>query len=354
MNYPQLVIDLQKIEHNARTLQRIAAKRGVCLVGVTKGVLGDAEVAKAMLAGGVGILADTSLENIARLRQAFPATPLMLLRTGLSRVEQVVALADISLNADLRVLQALADEAVRQGKRHKVILMVETGALHEGVWPGEVPETVKRILGMKGLEFLGLGAHFSDIGGGLPGDDGFRILCNLALEIEQTLNAKCQVVSGGSSATLSMLLEGRLPSRVNQLRVGEGLLLGTEPVHGELLPGLHSDAMILQAEVAEICDDLNLAGEKIGAGPLNPDPQVANAGCKKVGVVEIPGLDVPAEGLIPRDPRVIILGAGTGGFIVDLAGVSDIGQGSVVEFRLRYAGLLGAMASPAVSKRYII
>ena len=60
---------------------------------------------------------------------------MMLIRIPmLSEVKDVVRLADISLNSEFEVIKALNEEARRQGKLHKVILMADLGDLREGFW----------------------------------------------------------------------------------------------------------------------------------------------------------------------------------------------------------------------------
>lgn len=53
MSAPRLVIDLDKIHHNASTLVKRLACRGISVTGVTKATLGSAEVAATMLRAGV-------------------------------------------------------------------------------------------------------------------------------------------------------------------------------------------------------------------------------------------------------------------------------------------------------------
>ncbi len=80
MVYPTLSIDLDIIEGNARTIVGLCAEHGIAISGVTKGVCGHAEIAKAMLRGGVASLGESRLENIARLRARGIDTPITMLR----------------------------------------------------------------------------------------------------------------------------------------------------------------------------------------------------------------------------------------------------------------------------------
>jgi predicted amino acid racemase len=132
--YPYLTVDLDAIEHNARAIVGRCAEHGITVAGVTKGVCGNVEIARAMLRGGVASLADSRLENIARLRAAGVGVPITMLRLPpLSGVEEVVAAAGASLNSELEVVAGLSEAALRRGAVHDVVVMIDLGDLREGV-----------------------------------------------------------------------------------------------------------------------------------------------------------------------------------------------------------------------------
>ena len=70
MPTPYLTIDLDKIEHNARSVAALCRQHAIEVTGVTKGACGHPAVAKAMLRGGVASIADSRLRNLKRLRDA--------------------------------------------------------------------------------------------------------------------------------------------------------------------------------------------------------------------------------------------------------------------------------------------
>ena len=116
MTYPWLSIDLEKIEHNSRTLVTLCREYGITVSGVTKAVCGNPDVAKAMLRGGIDSLADSRLENIHRLRAAGIGVPFILLRLPpRSGSDAVVEAVGTSLNSELSVLQVLSAAAGRRG-----------------------------------------------------------------------------------------------------------------------------------------------------------------------------------------------------------------------------------------------
>ncbi len=354
MGFPEVVINLTKIEQNARTLVRIARPYGVEIVGVTKVCLGGPQVAGAMVAGGIKILADSRLENLEKLRRAFPQVPLMLLRLpGPSRIAETVSLADISLNSELSVLKELSAEAVRQGKQHRVILMVDMGDLREGIWPEQLADLVEDTGKLDGIILEGLGTNLACFGGVVPTVKNMNEMVTLAGGVEKALGVEFKVLSGGNSAALPLLMRGELPVRINQLRIGEGIMLGRETVSRTLLPGAAGDAFTLRAEVLERQEKPTVPRGVTAEDAFGHHPQFVDEGWKARGIVALGRQDVPVDGVIPRDCRVRIFGASSDHLIIDLSGAPDIKVGSVIEFDLTYGGLLGAMTSPYIEKRCI-
>jgi predicted amino acid racemase len=60
---PRLEIDLEKIAHNAKALRDLYGTKGISVIGVTKAVCGNPYVAKTLVNSGIGILADSRIEN---------------------------------------------------------------------------------------------------------------------------------------------------------------------------------------------------------------------------------------------------------------------------------------------------
>ena len=138
MYAPILEIDTRKIEENARKLHTFCARRGVELAFVTKGFSARPGVIRAARAGGVTRFADSRLKNIIAAKTAIPGLHYLLIRIpAIDEAEEVVRWADCSLQSQIEVIRAVSDAAVRQGKIHPIMLMVDVGDLREGVFGRE-------------------------------------------------------------------------------------------------------------------------------------------------------------------------------------------------------------------------
>jgi predicted amino acid racemase len=224
---PRVTIDLPKIERNARTVVAACRKAGIEVFGVTKGTCGMPQVARAMLRGGVIGIGESRFENIRRLRDSGIDAPILLLRSPpLSRVEEVVASVDISLNSELAIIAELSRVAERMSRVHDIILMVDLGDLREGIWPDDLAPTVEKVMQLRHVRIVGLGTNLTCFGAVLPTEENLGALVAHAREIERRFGLRLRYVSGGNSSSLPLLLAGRMPAGINNLRIGEAILQG--------------------------------------------------------------------------------------------------------------------------------
>ena len=135
LHYPMLEIDLDKLRHNLAALIQRCQDQHIKVAGVVKGFTALPELVRIFDESNCQFLASSRIDQLWGMRQMRVRSPLMLIRIPmLSELEEVVELADISLQSELEVLRALDREAERQKKRHKVILMVDLGDLRVGFW----------------------------------------------------------------------------------------------------------------------------------------------------------------------------------------------------------------------------
>ncbi len=353
MTRPYLTIDLDKIEHNARAIVALCAEHGISVTGVTKGVCGHPDVARAMLRGGVASIGESHLENVRRLRSAGVDTSYMLLRLPpLSEVDEVVELADVSLNSELAVLGALSQAAQRRGRVHDVIVMVDLGDLREGVWPADLVGFVREALRLPGIGVKGIGTNLACFGAVAPSVENMNHLAELARETERALGTPLACVSGANSSGLGLIAAGAMPNRVNQARIGEAILLGRETVHRRPWPGTFQDAFVLHAEVLELRTKPSLPIGERCEDAFGKYPVFEDRGDVLRALLDVGREDVDIEGLTAVDAGIVILGGSSDYLVADVSRAARRLQvGDEIDLRPKYGALLAAMMSAYVEKR---
>jgi predicted amino acid racemase len=347
-----VTVDLAAIEANARAV--CGWLQGVEIVAVTKVTCGAPEVARAMLAGGATAIGDSRLENIERMRAAGIGAPFWLLRaTPPVLAADVVRLADVSLASEVVTVEALDRAAAAAGRDHAIVAMVDLGDLREGMMPERLPAFLDRVSALSHIELLGIGTSLTCYGGVVPDAHNLGLLVQLAEE-NATRLGRSLVISGGMSSSIDAALAGTLPRAVNNLRIGESILLGVSTVTRLPLPGLHTDAITLDAPVIECGLKPSAPLGTIAQDAFGNAPVFADRGNRRRAICAIGRQDVPPTGLRPLDPRVEVLGASSDHLILD---VHDLPEppavGDAVRFVPTYAATLALFTSPYVEKQYV-
>lgn len=350
---PRVEIDLAKISHNAVTLVKRLHEKGISVTGVTKAILGSPEIANVWLRAGVLGLADSRVENIAKMRDAGITASITLIRSPmLSQVDDVVAVSEVSFNTELKVIHALSEVAKKQNRIHGVVIMVELGDLREGIMPDFLESTIRSVLGFSNILFMGIGTNLACRSGVSPDEKNMSELSILADRMDEVFGPIVNTVSGGNSANLDWALSGVDTGRINNLRLGESMLLGCEPLYRRIIKGLHTDAFELIAEVIELKNKPSdpwgdIAQNTFGTVILNPQNDRVTT---KQAILAVGRQDVDPGGLTAPE-GMKILAASSDHLVVDVSDYEGaIKVGAEIVFQVNYSALLRVMTSPFIHK----
>jgi ornithine racemase len=348
---PRIEIALPQIRHNAQILTELYGHQGISLMGVTKAVLGDPAIASAMMEGGVEFIADSRLENIQRMKNADLTAQFVLLRTAFSQAESVVMNAGISLNTEFETIAALSHYAKIHSKTHQIILMVELGDLREGILPCNLSQLIQKTLTLPAIKIIGLGCNLACYGGIQPNDLKMHELSELTHAIEAEFQIDLKIISGGNSANHKWYKSTAGVERINNLRLGELILLGRETTNREAIPGLYTSAFRLIAEVIESKLKPSLPFGEVCQDSFGNMPTFQDRGIHQRIILALGKQDTLIAGLTPEQDFQI-LGSSSDHMILD-SNHHDLKIGSEVAFSLDYGALLGAMTSPFIKKQFI-
>lgn len=273
----------------------------------------------------------------------------------LSQVDQVVAHTQISFNSELSVIRKLSNAAQKAKRIHEIILMVELGDLREGIMPNALEKTIRTILKLPNILFIGIGANLACRSGVIPDTNNMSELSKIADTIDSIFGPIVKIVSGGNSANLQWALnKGANTGRINNLRLGESLLLGCNPLNRKSLKGLYPDAINLVAEVIELKNKPSQPWGNIGQAAfgeaINRNHKI---GTTKQAILAIGRQDIDPEGITPPSD-LQILATSSDHLIMDVSNSAKaIEVGNEISFKLNYSALLSAMTSPFVAQHFL-
>ncbi len=351
----RVTIDLRALQDNIRTIDTWLTERDASWSLVTKVLCGHADTLTALQSLGVRSMADSRLANLRAITRTVDDFESWYLRLPhLPAIPDIIELADVSLNSEMRTIESLDAEARRQGQRHRIVVMVELGDLREGVLPGSLVDFYERAFQFDNIDIIGVGANLGCLSGVVPNVDQLSQLVLYRELLELKFGHRLPLISAGSSAVLPLMLEGRVPTGINHYRIGEAVFLGTDLVNGGTLPGLRNDAITLEVEVVEVREkSLVPLGETTSMTPFetfdDEDVQPGQRGYR--AVVTIGQLDTEVQGLRPLDERYRLTGASSDLAVLNLGeNPEGLAVGDTISFRPDYGSLVRLMLTPYVDK----
>ncbi len=310
---------------------------GIEVVGVVKACLGNPDVAGAMVTGGVSAIADSRLQNLERLLDV--DSPHMMLRQPMTwEIPRSVEITDMCLVSELETIKRLAATATALRKEYKVIVMVEAGDLREGVLPGNLFGFMREALRFPWIRLEGIGSNVACLQGISPTSAMLELLVESADDLRKRLDIELPIISGGNSSIWKLIEAGTVPPGVNQVRLGEAILLGQETVDLDPVPHTYQNAIVLEAEILEIKEK-----------PVEQPDGLHNRAILAIGLQ-----DICRGALRPLDIKAKILRRSSDHLVVDITESEHAYKiGDAMTFIPSYEAVLAAMTSPFVAKSYI-
>lgn len=349
-------IDLHKLQHNIETINSWMERHGASWTLVTKVLCGHHDTLRALQAIGVRSIGDSRLNNIRAIDRVYDNQENWYLRLPhFSAIPEIVERCDVSLNSEIDIIEAINIEARRQGKIHRIIIMIELGDLREGILPGSLIEFYEHVFSLSNIEVLGIGSNLGCLSGAVPSVEQMMQLALYRELLELKFKHDLPMISAGSSAWLPLLPEGRVPVEMNHFRIGESVFLGTNLISGGCLPDLFDDAITLEGEIVEIKEKglipLVETHDALSSFEYN-DPEQFTPGQRGYrALLSVGQLDTDIGGLTPVDPSQTVIG-GSSDLIVVYVGDDDAGLslGDTISFKLSYGALLKLMHSRYIDK----
>lgn len=345
-----------KLKDNFDFLQEQFRENGVAWGVVSKLLCGNELYLKELIDLGVREIHDSRISNLAKTKEINPEVQTVYIKPSSKRnLAQMVRYADVSLNSELDTIRWISEEAGRQGKTHKVIIMVETGDLREGVMGDHLIDFYAQVFELPHMEIIGLGTNLNCLNGIMPSADKLIQLCLYKQIIELKFNKKIPWVSAGTSVTLPLMFNKQLPKGVNHFRIGETLYFGLDLFEEKVIEGMHGDVFKLYTEIIEMQEKPLLPSGTLAANPQGETVEIDQSLYGQSSfraILDIGLLDVDPKYLIPDDGEFEILGASSDMLILNL-GKNPRGYkvGDVIKFRLKYMGALAVLNSDYIEKR---
>ncbi|RKX70292.1 alanine/ornithine racemase family PLP-dependent enzyme [candidate division TA06 bacterium] len=351
-----ITLDVKKLKANFEFLNNLFKKKDIQWTVVSKLLSGNRDYLVELINLGIEQISDSRVSNLKTIKSINPNIETIYIKPPSKRsIVNIVKYADISMNTEMETIRLLSEEARKQNKTHKIIIMIELGELREGILGKDFIDFYENVFNLKNIEVVGIGSNLSCLYGVLPNHDKLIQLSLYEQLIEAKFNKQIPYVSGGSSVTIPLIFKNLLPKGINHFRVGETLFLGTDVYNNSTFKRMHSDVFKLYSEIIELIEKPVVPLGELGT---NVDGHSFHFDKNKIGdtahraIVDLGLLDVDEKHLKPVDKNISFVGASSDMLVLDLGeNKKNYKVGDLIEFKMDYMGALRVINSKYIEKR---
>ncbi len=350
-----LTLNRAALEHNFSFLDHLFSHSEADWGVVTKLLCGHKGFMQEVLRLGIEEVHDSRVSNLKLIKRIAPGIQTCYIKPAPKRsIPAIIQYADVSLQTDLETITLLSREAVKRERIHKVIIMVEMGDLREGVMGEQLVDFYEQVFRLPNIDIIGLGTNLNCLHGVMPSQDKLIQLSLYKQIIELKFKRKIHWISGGTSVTVPLLLQRRIPPGINHFRIGETLFFGTDLFSETHIDGMRTDVFSLEAEIIELYEKPMLPTGDLGINPqgeiLKPDESLYGQTSFRA-IIDLGVLDIDPK-YLGMSPDIRVTGTSSDMMVLDLGtNPKGLKVGDTIPFNLKYMGALSLMSSSYIEKR---
>ncbi len=353
-----LTLKKSHLRHNYEYLDNIFKKHKIDWAIVTKLLCGNEDYLREVVNLGIKEVCDSRIFNLAKIKKVAPHMQTVYIKPpAMGEIEDVIRYADVSFNSESATIKKLSEEAQRQGKTHRVTIMIELGDLREGIMGENLIEFYEKIFKLPNIEIVAIGSNLNCLHGVMPSEDKLIQLSLYKQLVEAKFNKKIQWITGGTSVVLPLLFRQQIPTGINHFRIGETLYFGVDLFEEKPIKAMKPDVLRLFTQVIELTKKPKVP---IGQMATNPSGDIFEVKEEDYGkesyraILDIGTLDISVDYLIPDDKSIQIVNASSDMLVVDLGDRSpNYEVGDEISFQLKYMGALSLLNSDYIAKKVI-
>ena len=364
----ELIIQRKRIQQNIIKLGEYFSEKEIKWSLITKVFSGDKRFLKNVLSQEViqhiNSVGDSRLSSLDNLRQLNPKMHTIYIKPPAAiYAREVVRLATVSLNSSLSTIKSLNEEAAKEGIVHEIIIMIELGELREGVNEEDTLDFYREVYQLSNIKVSGIGSNLGCMYGVVPDEEKFHLIIALQKKIERKFNVRLPLISAGTSITLPMLEEGKLPKEINHFRVGEAAFFGISPLNEKGFLDLHTETFQFKANIIELQEKKLVPEGEISDANIGQvaefDEKEKDRSSNKA-ILDFGLVDVDHENLSLYDDRdITFVGITSDMTVLDIGenknedGSQRFKVGDTILMRANYMAVVRLLNSKFVSKVYL-
>ena len=351
--YPKLIIDTNAFRNNARIIKKLCNDNNIDLCAVVKVYHAMDELIKILHDENITSFASSRIVQLKNIKRLYPNDKTLLIRIPmLSELEELIKYVDTTLISEKDTLIELDRIAKLNNKIQNVILMEDLGDLREGIINQEELVSLAQYVenNLKNIHIKGIGTNLTCYGSIRPTVTNLNKLIETKHMIEDKINRKLEVVSGGATTSTELLIDGNMPKEITELRVG-GLFTTPEYIKEfkdwkKYLPGL-KNVFSIEAQVIESNTKPTYPIGEIVVDGFGNKIEYTDRGDKKRVIIALGKNDIGGYlQLYPHDKKTFVLGGSSDHTIIDVdESEKEYKVGDIITMDLDYESIMMATQS---------
>lgn len=354
----KLEIDLKKFDTNVKIVKKYLENKNVILSPTIKVYHGDLKLVKILYDNGIIEVCSSRVSQLKKVKENFNMKTLLLRLPSFSEFNDISLYVDTVLITEKNVALELNEVLKKNNKHINCIIMQDIGDLREGLMNYEdILELALIIENLSNINLSGIGTNFNCYGSVRPSTKNMNMVVETKKKLEQVLNRKLDILSGGATTSLELMFKDELDKEVNHLRVG-GLLV-QKTYYKEFcdfpkyLKGIE-DVYVLKAEIIELNTKPTYPIGELVVDGFGNKPNYIDNGIRKRAIISLGKYDVGSSlQIYPLDKDIKVLGGSSDHIILDIEdSKNNYVVGDFIPFYLDYESILFSNASIDVEKIY--
>lgn len=352
-----ITLNREKLKHNYHFLDELFKQNGIDWAVVSKILCGNKLFLTELLNLGIKEICDSRIANLKAIKELNPTVQTVFIKPPApGQIEEVVRYADVSFNSESETIRLLSEEAKRQGKVHKITIMLELGDLREGIMGEHLIQFYDSIFKLPNIKVTSIGANLNCLHGVMPSEDKLLILSLYKQLLDAKFNQSIPWVTGGTSVVLPLLFRKQVPKSVNHFRIGETLYFGNDLFDDKPIDGMATDIFKLHAEIIEITKKPKNPSGTLGSNPSGETAIIKDQDYGQYSyraILDLGLLDIHPNHLIPDDSQLSVVNASSDMLVIDLGENSNAYSiGDEITFQPDYMGALRLLNSDYIKKKF--
>jgi YD repeat-containing protein len=241
----------------------------------------------------------------------------------------------------------------KKHSEHKMIIMIDMGDLRDGINYKNLSAIDEILKNIENELIIGIATNLGCFGGVIPDKEIMDRFSKIA-EYVKSKNKNIKIISGGNTTTLPLIENKEISNIINQFRVGEAILLGSDVTRNKKIDYLDQNTMFLEAELIEVQEKANEDNIKLGYDAFGRKKEKTDRKKRKRGIVYMGEIDIIPELTKPVEEDIEIIGSSSDQTVLDLSNSHhNYKTGDTIRFKLGYGSMVKAITSPFVRKIYI-